>query len=190
MNFALQNERSDAAERDELTEYVRQVACGDSDAMMQLHDRTRQLVYSLVLRILRKPDEAEEVALDVYTQIWKTASRYDARRGSVLAWIVTMARTRALDRLSSRRARPDIGGCPVDVLPLAGPSAGVDSLLARRQVVRLLQALHPEERRLIELAFFEGFTHSELAARLQLPLGTVKTRIRSALLKMRFMEKL
>ena len=164
--------------------YVRRIANGDQSALAGLYDATNRLVYGMALRILANPADAEEVTLDIYTQIWRSASTFDEQRGSVVAWLMTMARSRAIDRLRSaakrtRREEPlsDLETPPTAQAPLQ-PGIG-------REVQVALKTLAPEQREAIELAYWYGYSHSELAARLGQPLGTVKTRIRMGMMKLR-----
>ena len=166
---------------------IRAVARGSGDAVAELYDRHGSTVYGLALRILGQPDLAEEVVQDVFAQVWREAGRYDPDRSTVAGWIVVLTRTRAIDRLRARRARPDLGAAadPVETVPLPSRErtpetstlAAEDTRLVRGALARL-----PEQfRSLIELAYYEGLTHSEIAARTGIPLGTVKTRLRSAM---------
>jgi RNA polymerase sigma-70 factor (ECF subfamily) len=168
---------------------IARIAAGDSDAFARLFDTTARLVYALAARILRRPEEAEEVMIDVYSQVWQDASGYDSRRGSVEAWLITITRSRALDRLRLRLVRPDLNGAALAGLDEVSDewqaASATRSQEALWRVNAALPVLAPEERRLIELAFFEGYTHRELSSVLHLPLGTVKTRIRTSLHKMR-----
>jgi len=174
---------------DDLSACVGCIAAGDAEALAHLYDRTSRLVYSLALRILRRPDEAEEVVIDVYAQVWRSATTFEFRRGPVEAWLATIARSRALDRRRARNARPDFESLHVAPLENAWPEhereEPTNAWDARRLAAGALQALAPAERRLVELAFFDGYTHRELSALLGLPLGTVKTRIRNSLHRMR-----
>lgn len=157
--------------------------------MAELYDRHARPIYSLALRILGDATEAEDIVQEVFSQAWKQAARYSASRGAVAAWLMTLARSRAIDRLRAKRARPGdvsderVAGQLVD----AGPPA--DSLvLSSEQVARVRAALDELpllQRAAIELAYYEGLTHAEIADRLEQPLGTVKTRIRLAMLKLR-----
>ena len=157
--------------------------------MAELYDRHARPIYSLALRILGDTTEAEDIVQEVFSQAWKQASRYNASRGAVGAWLLTLARSRAIDRLRAKRARPGgisderVTGQLID----AGPP--VDSLvLSSEQVARVRAALDELpllQRAAIELAYYEGLTHAEIADRLEQPLGTVKTRIRLAMLKLR-----
>ena len=165
------------------------MARGEGDAVAELYDRHARPIYSLALRILGDATEAEDIVQEVFSQAWKQAARYSASRGAVAAWLMTLARSRAIDRLRAKRARPGdvsderVAGQLVD----AGPPA--DSLvLSSEQVARVRAALDELpllQRAAIELAYYEGLTHAEIADRLEQPLGTVKTRIRLAMLKLR-----
>ena len=169
---------------------IRRVAAGDTNAIAELYDRHARAVYSLVLRVVDDQAEAEDVVQEVFSQAWIQASRHDPGRGAVGAWLLMMARSRAIDRLRSRRARPDretADGRQVVSLPDPGPRQDL-MLLGLEQAERLRRALAQLpllQRVALELAYYEGLTQSEIAERLEQPLGTVKTRIRLALLKLR-----
>jgi RNA polymerase sigma-70 factor (ECF subfamily) len=167
-------------------EYIRRAAEGDESALGNLYDESKSLVYGIAMRVLSDKADAEEVTLDVFTQVWRNAREYDQSRGSPSAWLVLLARSRAIDRVRSRAARSRVEE------PLEGQfSVGqpADEILwlqqERRRIHKALETLGSEQRSLIELAFFSGYTHSELASRLNLPLGTVKTRIRLAISKLK-----
>ncbi|HEY5619274.1 MAG TPA: sigma-70 family RNA polymerase sigma factor [Vicinamibacterales bacterium] len=172
-------------------ECLRRLAAGDSDAAARLYDRHARAVYSLVLRIVSDEGDAEDVVQEVFAQAWRQAARYDASRGAVGAWLLMMARTRAIDRLRGRRARPDMPGADdqraIEAVAAAAPDAHstiVDAENARL-VQRALAQLPLLQRLVIELAYYEGLTQREIAERLEEPLGTVKSRIRLGLLKLR-----
>ncbi len=172
-------------------ETVRLMAAGDHAALGALFDRYSRQVFSLILRIVVDQAEAEDVAQEVFSQVWRQADRYEPSRGPVAAWLLTIARSRAIDRVRSRRAKPDALQLPDEGrnLAMADPAVGPDAaLITHEQVSRLRDALSklPLLQRLaIELAYYEGFTQVEIAERLEQPLGTVKTRIRLGLLKLR-----
>jgi RNA polymerase sigma-70 factor (ECF subfamily) len=169
---------------------VERMARGEADATADLYDRHVRVVYSLALRILQDDGEAEDLAQEVFVQAWQQAARYDASRGTVPAWLLNMTRSRAIDRVRARRVRPEGAPVAIDVLmeSMSAPGdlaadvlAGEDAALLRRE----LAALPVLQRVAIELAYFEGLSHREVAERLDEPLGTVKTRIRMGLLKLR-----
>jgi RNA polymerase sigma-70 factor (ECF subfamily) len=169
--------------------YLDRCAAGDQSAMAQLYDESSSLVYSVALRMLGDAADAQEVTLDVYMQVWRTSATYDPNRGKATAWLVTLARSRAIDRLRSR------GGRDRRELPIlqseemrsdsASPELVTDTAQRRRRIIAALATLSREQREAIELAFFSGLTHRELAERLGQPLGTVKTRIRLGMMKLR-----
>ena len=158
---------------------LRRLAGGDADALREFYDLYAGLANGLALRILRRASEAEDVVQEVFVQVWRQASRYDPERGSPQAWLGIMTRTRALDRLrrlASRREEPGEGA------PVALQVPKTDEALA---VKGALDILTEDQRRALELAYYEGLTQLEIAERLGEPLGTVKTRIRSALIRLR-----
>jgi RNA polymerase sigma-70 factor (ECF subfamily) len=164
-------------------------AGGDQTALASLYDQSSALVYSIALRMLADSGDADEVTIDVYHQVWRAARSYDSSRGSVTSWLVTLARNRAIDRLRSRavRARTEEPlGQHADVPTFAsGPDETTLAGERRQRILAAMAALSPEQREAIELAFFSGLTHAELADRLRQPLGTVKTRIRLGIMKLR-----
>ena len=167
---------------------VRAVAAGDEVALHALYDRAHRPVYTLIVRITANRETAEELTLDVFHDIWRRADRYDAAGGTVLGWIMNQARSRALDRLRFDRRQKRVQPDAEDPLPVTEVADPRDLVAFQQQSVALrcaLTALTPEERTAIETAFFSELTHAEVAVRLDQPLGTVKTRIRSALHKLR-----
>jgi RNA polymerase sigma-70 factor (ECF subfamily) len=171
-------------------EIVARIAAGLGEALGDLYDRHGGAVYSLACRILRDVAEAEDVVQDVFAQAWRDATRYDAARASVAGWLLLLARTRAIDRLRARRVRGI--GIPVSATrapETADPSSDQESAVIRSSEARVLRTAYAElsepQRVAIDLAYYEGLTHAEIAARLHEPLGTVKTRIRSALQRLR-----
>jgi RNA polymerase sigma-70 factor, ECF subfamily len=166
---------------------VQSIAAGDQGALHGLYERAHRIVFTLILRITANRESAEELTLDVFHDVWRGASRYDAANGTVLGWIMIQARSRAIDRLryETRKKRRQ----SEDLAPLAevaaDPGDVVELREQRAQLQAALAALTSDERQAIEITFFGGLTHVEAAARLKQPLGTVKTRIRSALHKLR-----
>src|SRR5262245_5604263 len=170
---------------------VARMAARDQEALAALYDRYRCVIFSLALRILRDRAEAEEALADVFLQAWRQARGFDTQRGSVGAWLVTLCRSRAIDRVRARGRRnaaietvtrsaeglSDAASASAG----AGPEEAADLLLKRRRIGAALGALSQEQRRAVEMAFYEGLSHSEIAAALGAPLGTVKTRIRDGL---------
>jgi RNA polymerase sigma-70 factor (ECF subfamily) len=161
----------------------------DVSAFEQLYDRHSRIVYALVLRILQQASTAEEVVQDVFLQLWRNADRYDRGRGSFLPWLLTLARNRALDHLRlkserQRRREDQAEELPAIVLQPEYEKA-LDEKRRAERVRFLLGSLNPQQKKAIELAYFEGLSHSEIAAALHEPLGTVKSWIRNGLLRLK-----
>jgi RNA polymerase sigma-70 factor (ECF subfamily) len=168
---------------------IRRVAQEDQAALSALYDATSRLVYGLALRILGNTATAEEVTIEVYTQVWRQATVYNPERGAPSTWLLTLTRSRAIDRLRADgqkrwQEEPSEG---VATVPTTTPNPEEESVVAeqRRLVQVALANLGPGQREAIELAYFSGLSHNEIAARLGQPLGTVKTRIRLGIMKLR-----
>jgi RNA polymerase sigma-70 factor (ECF subfamily) len=167
---------------------VRAIAAGDQLALHALYDRTHRVAFTLILRITNHRETAEEVTLDVFHDVWRRASGYDPASGTVLGWLMNQARSRAIDRVRFEQRKKRV---PPPGEPAPSPSAASDphQALDDREHGRRLQCalvdLTPEEREAIEAAFLGELTHRQVAASLNQPLGTVKTRIRSGLKKLR-----
>lgn len=177
------------ADEQEWAGLIARTAQGDQMALAALYDRTSAYVHGLVLKILGDPHQAEEVTLDVFTQVWRQAHTYDEGRGAPGSWLLTLARSRAIDRLragTTERVR-QVSLESVDALPDESGDPEQASIGAQRQrlVARALAGLAAEQREAIALAYFAGLSQSEIATKLELPLGTVKTRIRLGMIKMR-----
>lgn len=170
-------------------EWIRRAGMGDARALGQLYDQTSRLVYGLAQRILANHADAEEVTSDVYSYVWRSASTFDESRGSALAWLMVLTRSRALDRVRSRalNLKRHLSIDSAASVPSTGADAETNAWMAERtRLVRLaLEDLPEEQRELLELAYFDGLSHSELASQSGLPLGTVKTRIRMGITKLR-----
>lgn len=179
----------EAVEVHEDARLLAQVACGDMEAFARLYDRHATLLFSLVVRILRDAHESEDVLQEVFTNIWERAAQYRADAGKPLTWMLCLARNKAIDRLRKRQRTPTSMMAGVDSaellmnLPADKDSAlGSDDAALVRSALVVLSA---EQRQAIELAFFGGLTHTEIAGRLGEPAGTIKARIRRGLLLMR-----
>lgn len=165
-------------------------ACGRGDeaAFAALYDATAPRVYGLVRRVVRDPGLSEEVTQEVYLEIWRTASRFDETRGSAISWLLTMAHRRAVDRVRASEAstRRDVTYEHRNhQVAHDSTSEAAHARLEARRVREALAGLTDVQRQAVELAYFGGYTHSEVAAMLELPLGTAKTRIRDALIRLR-----
>jgi RNA polymerase sigma-70 factor, ECF subfamily len=157
------------------------VIARDQQALGELYDAHSRLLFGLILRILKNRAEAEEVLQEVFVQAWTRADTYHASLGSPAGWLVGIARNRAIDRLRANATRARVLESPDDLPEVETPERHAAVSEQQRAVRRALDALPPEQRDLIEQAYFLGFTQSELAARCSLPLGTVKTRIRNGM---------
>jgi len=159
------------------------IRSGKESAMAQLYDRYSPIVYSVALRVLGDTGAAEDVLQDVFIQLWKNPGLFDSSRGNLGAWLSVIARNRAIDALRKRRPKSEIADVIVSVQPdLAGDA---ERSRAMEKVRGALGAMPSAQRSALELAYFEGLTHTEIAAKTGEPLGTVKTRIRSGLLQLR-----
>ena len=167
-----------------LVDLLHGIAGGEQRALARLHELTIGRVYGLALRIVRKPEAAEEIAGDVYLQVWKSASSFTEERGHPLAWLMVITRSRALDHLrraDDAESHPD----PESLANYALDENDPHNLLAATQSNAALRAaladLSPTQRQLLALAFFRGMSHSDIAGHMRMPLGTVKTHVRRAL---------
>jgi RNA polymerase sigma-70 factor (ECF subfamily) len=168
-------------------ELIYAIARGDERALASLYDHYSPILFGLLLRILKDRPEAEDVLQEVFLQIWQRASNFDAERGRPFTWLVTLARSRAIDRLRSTRSRERAALASTAEAPEPVADASDDAVRSEQgEAVRGALASIPEEqRRALLLAYFEGLSQTEIAARLGQPLGTVKTRMRSGMMKLR-----
>jgi RNA polymerase sigma-70 factor, ECF subfamily len=165
---------------------IERIVSRDASAVGDLYDRHSRPLYGLILRILRDRSEAEEVLQEVFVAVWNRAETYDVAVGSPMGWLVRIARNRAIDRLRASTARiRAVESAPFEPRPSENPETSAWLGEQQRVVARALKAIPPEQRDLIEDAYYLGCTQSELAERHKLPLGTVKTRIRTGLLTLR-----
>jgi RNA polymerase sigma-70 factor, ECF subfamily len=162
----------------------------DVSAFEQLYERHSRVVYSLVLRILQQGSTAEEVVQDVFLQLWRNSNQYDPERGPFLPWLLTLARNRALDHLRLKGERQRRRENQTEEFPQVASAAPeyekqLDEQRRAERVRALMASLTPQQKRAIELAYFEGMSHSEISAALKEPLGTVKSWIRNGLLRLK-----
>ena len=180
---------SSAEAGSETSTLIARIAAGDRDAFSRFYDLLAPTAFGLIRRVLRDPEAAAEVLQEVFWQVWREAPQYDPKRGSPEAWLVMRAKTRAIDRLRSIRRRDRTFVAPVDesVARSSEEPAENPAVVAEdRSLIQTALAQLPEpQRRVIEMAFFEGLTQSEIAIRLREPLGTVKTRARLGLERLR-----
>lgn len=173
----------------ELEALVRRMADGDRKAFAAFYDRTSPIVFGLLMKILADRQRAEDVAQEVYTQMWRTAGSFDPDRGSVRTWIAMAARSRAIDHVRSAGTYADtLDGLTSRDHPRGAPPPNPEQSVSdreRRELVRrALEDLPEEQREAIQVAFFRGWSHREIAEKTDTPLGTVKSRIRSGLMKL------
>jgi RNA polymerase sigma-70 factor (ECF subfamily) len=170
------------------------VAQGDEPALERLYDRYSGSLYAVAYRISGTASDAEEIVLDSFTQVWRDATRFQPGRGSVIAWLTVICRSRALDLIRARGRRTKVVSKAEAAEPDAPPAMGtpnpgtdddVERFERRKIVADALRSLSPPQRQAVELAFYEGLSHSEIAERLGEPLGTVKTRVRLAMQRLR-----
>ena len=175
---------------------LQRIAIRDEAALAEFYDRHSRLAYGVIMRILRNPPDAEEVLQETFVRVWSRADSYDALLGSPAAWLIRIARNRAIDLLRTRRVRANIAveravqagdDAPRSVEPITNetPETTLEGHTTAAIVRTALASLTPSQRELIEAAYFEGYTHAELAHRFGVPLGTVKTRIRTGLAAIR-----
>jgi RNA polymerase sigma factor, sigma-70 family len=164
-------------------ELLQRIRRGDEGGMAELYDRFSAVVFSAALRVLSEASQAEDVLQEVFLQLWRNPSAFDANRGSLAAWLAVIARHRAIDHLRRRRPETDFEEVVLSVDP------GLDSQAARSEAIGrirgVMESMSDEQRSAVEMAFFEGLTHTEIAEKTGEPLGTIKTRIRSALIAIR-----
>ncbi len=158
---------------------VARIRAGDQQAMAELYDRYAKIVYAVALRVLQETGAAEDVLQDIFLQLWRNPDAFDASRGSLGVWLAVISRHRAIDRLRKRKPEIDIEECVItggqDLSDEAERALLVDKVRA------VLGEMGPDQRQALELAYFQGLTHTEIAEKTGEPLGTIKTRIRSGL---------
>jgi len=168
-------------------ELLKAVARGDEQALAQLYDSYRVILFGLLVRILNSREEAEDVLQEVFLQVWRRARDFDETRGKPFTWLVTLARSRAIDRLRSLGARDRVAQASVREAAEEVSDAARDTFRSEQRalVTSALSQLPEEQKRPLVLAYFDGLTQSEIATKLGAPLGTVKTRMRAGMIKLR-----
>ncbi|MEP6959220.1 MAG: sigma-70 family RNA polymerase sigma factor [Nitrospirota bacterium] len=173
----------------EWPDLIAKTAQGDHEAFSRLYDQSSPQIYGLILRMVNHPQIAEEVAMDVYVQVWKQAQSYDVNRGTAMGWLLAIARTRAIDQLRSGKLKRTSSTRIEDIAKVAFVGASPEEQSSERQradlVRKALASLPFEQRESLILAYFDGYSQSEISVKLGLPLGTVKTRIRVGMMKLR-----
>ncbi|MEV6211503.1 sigma-70 family RNA polymerase sigma factor [Kitasatospora sp. NPDC051914] len=172
----------------DLKELVAQVAFGDQDAFSRLYDAVAGPVFGLVRRVLRDPAQSEEVTQEVMLEVWRTAARYQPERGEVMSWVLTMAHRRAVDRVRAVQAAADRDqrvAARSHTPAFDEVAEQVEGRLEREQVRRCLKMLTELQRQSVTLAYYRGYSYREVADMLSTPLGTVKTRMRDGLIRLR-----
>lgn len=173
---------------DRLVEAMARCAAGDEGAFVRIYDELGSLVYGIIVKVVRDPAQSEEVAQEVFTEVWRQAPRYEVGRGSVKGWVATIAHRRAVDRVRSEqssRNREDREAVERQVDLTSGVEDLVGDELERQRVRVALQALTDVQRKAVELAYYGGYTYREVAVMLGEPEGTIKTRIRDGLIRLR-----
>ena len=165
------------------TALVSAIRAGDQNAMAALYDRYSPVVYSVALRVLGDTGAAEDVQQDVFMQLWRNPGAFDASRGNLGAWLAVITRNRAIDTLRKRRPQDDIEDVVLSVVPDLAADADRSRIAAK--IRELLGAMPPAQRSALEMAYYEGLTHTEIASKTGEPLGTIKTRIRTGLIALR-----
>jgi RNA polymerase sigma-70 factor (ECF subfamily) len=172
----------------ELTALLQRISQGDQPAFAALYNATRSLVYGLAVRILRDPSAAEDVTIEVYQQVYQQAGQYTPDRGTPSAWMLTLTRSRAIDRLRQQTLRQQRES-PLDAVACASPLPDPETSSVANElchaVRKALATLCQEQRQVIEIAYYAGLSHREIATQLGQPLGTVKTRIRTGMTTLR-----
>lgn len=169
-------------------ELMTAVARGDEAAFAELYDRMARMVYGVVRKVVRDPSQSDEVTQEVFVEVWRTATRFESERGSVKTWVLTMAHRRAIDRVRSEQAsrdRTERVGHRDRVRPFDQVSEDVETRFEHQQVRAALDHLTDLQREAVELAFYGGYTYREVAELLDVPLGTIKTRMRDGLIRLR-----
>jgi len=175
------------ADSADLDARIARVAAGDQVAFAELYDRLAPTVYGIVLRVLRDPAQSEEVTQEVFVDIWRSAARFDGGRATVRTWATTIAHRRAVDRVRSEQAYRvrQVHDAAAVTLPPPSPEDSAVADEERQRAISAMATLSAPQREVLELAFYDGLTHMQIADQLGVALGTVKTRIRDGLIRLR-----
>jgi RNA polymerase sigma-70 factor (ECF subfamily) len=188
MLLALEPDRSQVSD----VKLLHDVARGDEGALARLYDKYRVILFGLLVRILNSREEAEDVLQEVFLQVWRRAGDFDENRGKPFTWLVTLARSRAIDRLRQLGARQRLAtsSAAQDQTEEASDALGDTFKSEQREIVtRALAELPEDQRYTLMLAYYDGLTQSEIASKLNAPLGTIKTRMRAGMIKLRAILK-
>jgi RNA polymerase sigma-70 factor (ECF subfamily) len=182
------------SERNEVdVKILQRVRQGEEPALAELYQRYIQILYSLAMRILQSSEETEDLMQEIFLQVWNKAASYEANKGTVYTWLVTITRNRAIDRMRSTSYRHHSRAVDVETIMLAAdsrssnPHSNTVLMEEQRSVVNALQRLTPDQQKVIGLAYYEGYSQSQIAEALNIPLGTVKTRMRKGLMELKNM---
>ncbi|MBL8188281.1 MAG: sigma-70 family RNA polymerase sigma factor [Acidobacteria bacterium] len=183
-------EKKDAGYPDQVwAELIGRMSNGDQSALAEFYDQSSRLVFGMVMRVVNDRSAAEEVTLDAFHQVWRQARNFDPERGRPSSWLITIARNRAIDRLRATRWNRQEQIPLEEVMPFLAetgtPEHSTYACEQQKLVRAALAQLNADQRQLIEIAFFSGLTHQQISTTLNLPLGTVKTRIRAGMVKLR-----
>lgn len=169
---------------------LHRIANKDEKALEELYDRYSQVLYSLIFRIVKNKNEAEEIMQDLFLKIWKNAYQYDSSKGSLYSWLISLARNMSIDRIRSKDYKRNLQEVDL-VIDLTSETTGNENtlinIISEEQVTLIKKAIlniSEEQRKVLEMHYFEGLTHTEISEELDIPLGTVKTRIRQALINL------
>ncbi|MET0999796.1 MAG: ECF RNA polymerase sigma factor SigK [Marmoricola sp.] len=172
----------------DLAELLKRSGRGDEAAFAELYDATSARAYGLAVRVVRNPSQAEEVMQEAFLELWRTASRFDSAKGSAVSWILTLVHRKSVDRIRSAEAstrRDTVWHHGSQDVEHDSTAEAAQASMEARRVRQALDSLTEVQREALELAYFKGYTHTEVAAMLDLPVGTAKTRIRDGLIRLR-----
>lgn len=183
----------DFQDRDDENDLVKRISLGDQNALETLYDRYRNLIYSVTLKIVQKNEDAEEVTQEIFMQLWNKAKYFDVSKGNVYVWLMTLTRNKAIDKIRSKHYKMEKQTNDLEYVSLFESSSdktGLENAINTEQSIHVKNALgklEDNQRILLEDAYYQGYSQSELSEKYEIPLGTVKTRMRSGLKKLRIL---